>query len=457
MNHIRWAAASTALLLAAFVTCSNEERAKPLEDGDGLPYPGTLDNSGGRPNAELPDASIAGDAGAPVTNCGDLSCRGAGKCVVEGDVAKCVCDEGYVLVEDECVVDEECIKLRLLEPGCRQALDREPALAMFFNVETCAGTTVRSDVLGPISSAFKVLEDGNDLGEESYATVIDRDVESFIAIAIDLSTSVANDPGLLDSMIGSVIGLIEQLEPQPGEAPVSVELIVFGRSVQIDVPFTPDLPALTTRLNEIRQNTAGVVEDPEGTNLNGAVNLGMGSLDAAFDARLQQTGGAVVSTGTLITITDGKDTAGAALDALDVRFNLISVGVSGEIDDAELTRVGPQGSFLAPEQADREQAFATIAQRVAEYPKRAHLLAYCSPAVAGTHTVVATLANREAEAEATCAFDATNFAVGEGVCNAPFIDDYCSSGEHGCGTFLACGPCTSDGGGGRDAWEFTND
>jgi hypothetical protein len=147
------------------------------------------------------------------------------------------------------------------------------------------------------------------------------------------------------------------------------------------------------------------------------------------------------------------------LEAIAPRFNVISIGVSGNINDQELTRVGPQGSFLAPEQADRVAAFDAVAQRVEEYPDRAYLLAYCSPAVAGSHEVIATTARLEAHASASCGFNATNFGSGS-ACNQAFIETYCEEPIHACGSFLACDPpCKEppgDAGGPRDSWEFAN-
>jgi hypothetical protein len=168
----------------------------------------------------------------------------------------------------------------------------------------------------------------------------------------------------------------------------------------------------------------------------------------------------VVATGTLVTITDGKDTSGVSLAAIDTHLNLISIGISSDIDDKELTRVGPQGSFLAPTQTDWASAFDRVSLRVAEYPKRAYLLAYCSPAVAGNHEVSVTLAARTTRANATCNFSGQEFGVGLGVCNEPFISDYCSS--RSCGTFLACGLCSGVDGGAppitraqNDQWDFS--
>ena len=462
MNYTRRLGGIALLATAVFLKCTSEDRPQTLGDtGLHEPPPGSGAGTGGR-RADGSDAGPAtgggGSTGQTATNCGDLVCRGAGQCLLNGGVASCVCDEGYALLNDECVVDETCINLRLLEPGCRQRQGREPALAMVFNVETCAGTTVRPEVLGEVNQAFKVLEDDNDLGNESYAAVYRRNVESDVAIAIDLSTSVASNSGLALSLFQSLDVLIDDLTPSDGESRVNVELIVFGRSVDVALPFTNDMQAVKQRLDELEANLDSAVIDPVGTNLNGVINKGQDTLKAAWRQRFTSSDGSVLSTGTLITITDGVDTSGETLDPIDPRFNLISVGVSNDIDDAELTRIGPHGSFLAPTDQDRTATFEKVAQRVAEYPSRAHLLAYCSPAVAGRHTVVATLANREAAASASCNFDATEFGVGAGVCTAEFVDEYCSSGEHGCGTFLACGSCQADAGvNAEDRWFLPED
>jgi hypothetical protein len=455
INYTRGGGATALLLASAFLTCKSDKRPQVLDEEGGITLPpppalGGKGGAGGGQASDRPDAATGGAGYVGVANCGDVVCRGPGKCVSQSGEVVCLCDTGYKLENDECVVDETCIKLRLLERTCRQRTSKEPALAMFFNVETCAGTTVRSEQLGDITRAFKVLEDGQDLGEESFATVFDRSVVSYLAIALDMSSSVANDANLLDNLIPAVKQLIDGVGNAAAPGSVKIELLVFGRSVQLELDFTSDLQAVKDRLDNIRANSQTILADPEGTNLNGVVNAGMISLVEALDAHQLATGGSVLATGTLVTITDGKDTAGVTLKKLVPRLNYISIGVSSQIDDAELTRVGAQGSFLAPEPADWATSFSKIAQRIADYPKRAHLLAYCSPAVDGKHTVVATLAEGEADATASCKFDAKFFGVGSGVCTDAFINGYCPGGEHGCGTFLACGACNVDAGAGSD-------
>ena len=461
------------LVFCALCACKGE-RANPLPDldgpeggsggGGGRGASGGGGGSGGSAGSSgsagaggsIPDAGTDGGLG----NCGAVTCRGAGKCQLDAEgVASCVCDSGYVLSVDECIVDETCMQLRILEEGCRQRTGAEPALGILFGLETCASTTVRPDLLGNVAQAFKVLEDGHALGEESYATLLQRDVESYVAIALDLSESLQQDANTLVPLIGRLKTMVQSLAPAQGDPPVNVSLIVFGRNVQTAHPFTTDLAAVVATLDGIQANPLGAISDPGGTNLFGAINYGMAALATALTQRYDATLGAVVATGTLVTITDGKDTSGVTLAKIDTHLNLISIGISSDIDDTELTRVGPQGSFLAPTQTDWTSAFERVSQRVAEYPRRAYLYAYCSPAVAGNHEVSITLAARTPRANATCNFSGTEF--GENVaCNEPFISNYCSS--RSCGTFLACGLCSGQDGGAPptvraldDQWDFS--
>lgn len=397
------------------------------------------------------------DAGiVTINNCGDLICRGAGRCVIDNGAAQCVCDSGYLLDEngEECLVDEECIKLKILEQGCRQRTAAEPALGMFFGVETCAGTAVLPGSLGDLSEAFVVSEDGNALGEESYATVFERDVESFIAIALDFSSSVTNDRNLLEPLIEELKDMLTSLEPAAGQPAVSVALIVFGRTISTAQAFTQDFGQLAATLDALQAEPNAAVVDPAGTNLNGAVNDAVVLTQQAMDARFGEANGAVVSTGTVVTITDGRDTGGTTLTQGNPQINRISIGISADIDDNELTSIGPDGSFLAPESNDWADAFNRVATRVKQYPDRAYLLGYCSPTVGGSHTVRVSLAGRPTEATATCDFNAGSFGVGAGLCNEASINNYCSSRT--CASFLACGECdTPDGGIAEDdTWVF---
>lgn len=442
-THLSRLARCSFLAMLTWLACKGGGRSQPLPDENLGGFGGTRaqSNLGGNGGAGTGGGGSGGepaDAGPDAApTCETLVCRGAGHCEPnEYGHGVCVCDFGYELVGDECIIDEECINLRLLEESCRQLSGAQPSLALFFGVETCAGTTVRSDILGPLDDAFRVLEDGNPLNEESYVSLFARDVESYVAIAVDLSGSLQTDQQLLVAVIGRLKQMVQDLTPAPGAPPVRVQLMVFGRSIHIPVPFTSDLSLVMAQLDTIQANPAAAVAEPGGTNLFGVVNDGMKSLKAAMDQRREESLGAVVTTGTLVTITDGRDTSGVRLETLNKALNFISIGISGQISDVELTRIGPQGSFLAPQQSDWESAFDRVVARVLEYPRRSYLLGYCSPAVAGNHTVAVTLANRKANLDATCKFRGEEFGFGL-ACNDTFINGYCES--NACGEFLACG------------------
>jgi hypothetical protein len=437
----------------AFASCKSEETPKPVE-----PLGGNTSNDGDSGSGGVGAASDAGanggtvGSGGPPANCEEMQCNGPSTCIMSEGVPECVCDEGYTKVSDECVVDEECVKLRLIEPECRQLDGVEPAVAMLFDVATCAGTTVKPEVLGNVSSAFLVLENGTKVGEESYATVLERDVESYVVIAIDLSTSVTKRVEDLPALREHLKALVRDLEPGAGESPVYVQLIPFGRStVPALTEFSVDFDLIVDKIDDIFDDPAAYVSEPNGTNLNGVINEGVEALEKAFRQVLESTRGGVVSTGTVLSITDGADNSGVKLDDKAARYNLISVGISDEVDNKELTRVGAQGSFLAPTPADWQASFEAVAQRVAEYPRRSYMLAYCSPALDSQQTIAVTWANGTAKADATCRVDASDF--GEGIaCNAAFLAGYCADPARSCGGFLACGPCTSDAGGSEQDW-----
>jgi hypothetical protein len=450
MRHIGLALSLAALGAFAFASCTSEDRPPPNEDSSG-----SAGSGGFVPTNFDAGTGTAGSAGSAGSGgCDTKLCSGPSTCVETNGVGECVCDEGYKNNgSDECVVDEACIKLRLIEPKCRQREDAEPAVAMLFDVATCAGTTVKPEVLGDIDSAFAVLENGTKLGDESYATVLDRDVESYVVIAIDLSTSVTKRAATdLQQLRERLKALVGDLEPQAGESPVYVQLIPFGRSTEPALlDFSADFDLLADTIDQIFDDPVSAVPDPGGTNLNGVINEGVVALEERLTQVLRNSGGGVVSTGTVLTITDGNDNSGVKLGDRAARYNLISVGISNDVNNKELTRVGPQGSFLAPTPADWQASFEAVAQRVAEYPRRSYMLAYCSPAVGSQQTIAVTWANGVAKADATCRVDASKFAQDQ-ACNEAFMTGYCTNPDRGCSGFLACGKCPTDGGVAEQDW-----
>lgn len=403
------------------------------------------------------------DAGAPdggtsaPTNCGALTCRGHGACAVIDGLATCVCDEGYIAEGEEddfeCVVDKSCKRLRTLEPFCRQIVGGPPAVATFFAVDYCAGTAVLPDDLGDLDEAFEILENDVDIlqNEESVAQVIERDVESYVAIAIDVSKSVTGVEGdtdkqeALSALVSEVRRFVASLKAPRNQAPVTVSVLLFGRFAEEFVPFTTDLDLVDRELAKLETDTASVVElvGGDGTALYDAVTLGIDTVERIQQLRFLVTDAGVLTTGTLVVITDGRDSSNAELDqgrVDDTLVNLISMGISSDIDDTDLGLIGRDGSFLTPAREDWAAAFDEISQRVEQYPDRAYLLAYCSSATSGTLDVSVGLRGESALTLAGCSVSANAFSGDPAdVCDLSLFENTCAVAE--CGMMFACGDC----------------
>jgi von Willebrand factor type A domain len=458
------------LLLAWVGACGNKEHAELIGDATNRPQSTTprplrssvpvvpaLDAS---PAEDAADAqSSLGDAQAVIAgNCGDLVCRGHGRCLEKDGTASCVCDQGYIPegqdANYECVVDKSCKRLHMLqETGCIQLVNSAPAVAMFFAVDYCAGTAVLPEDLGDLSQAFRILENGKDLSDESIATVIERDVESYITIALDISKSVtggANDPvkrARLTAITSQLRDFVGSLKAADGAPPVSVSIQVFGRFVSEYVPFTNDLSKIDDALAQLQEAPDSVVEtvSAQGTALFEATKRGIQAVERIQRLRGVVSEGGVLSSGTLVVVTDGADTVGAKLDTAlltKTLVNVISVGISSDIDDASLSAIGRDGSFLAPTEDDWITSFDEIAERVRQYPERAYLLAYCTSLSNGKPNVSVSLRDEVPNMVASCSFNADTFSkdpIVASSCTLEFFDHYCDAVE--CGTMFACGAC----------------
>ena len=394
-----------------------------------------------------PDTGTSGDDGGEIcvapSDCGLL-----GQCI-DG---QCVCSSGHLFDArvGECVVDESCVELTLLEDGCRQRVDGFPAAAMFFGVDFCSGDAVVPARLETLGLELRVLENGVDIESnvESSAVILAKDVESYVVIAVDVSSSVAQSQDL-PLLFTEVRGLVAGLAPQPGEPPVLVSIVLFGRTVRTYVEFTDDLAEVDARLEElVVQLQAGQNPiNPMGTSLFDAVRAGLLSLDRVRSLRRAVTGGGRLTTGTLVVITDGNDTSGASKEVPASTNQVVSIGVSEDVDFGELDDIGRHGSFYAPHPTDWPGAFAAITKRVDEYPERSYLVGYCSSATQGTPAVEVTLVKRNEpgftpKKTATCSFDANKFAPNPPLCDAVELANECDTLS--CAGLTACGACADD-------------
>jgi hypothetical protein len=443
-------------LLPAVLACQEPSvPPAPLDGTEGPPPPttlGTADDTAGETDTET---------GGTPTSCDDIVCQDNAGCLIEDGIAGCYCDEGYVLDEeggDTCVVDTSCIELRYLEDRCRYIVSGPPAVTLFFAVDYCAGTAVLPEDLDALGLHFEVLENGIPIDEnaESVSTVIEKDVESYVTLVLDVSDSVIGTPEEPDPdlplLVGELQDFVAELAPAPGQPDVYVSIYLFGRFVVEYVPFTNDYAALDASIAAIEPLAINTLVNGDGTRLYDATATGIRRTQRIRDLRDAVTWGGVLTTGTVVVITDGLESTNGTLDTgliNDTLNQVISIGISEEVtaNDEALREIGRDGSFLAPAPEDWAGVFDQVVARVKEYPERAYLLGYCTSAAQGIADVEVTLQNEEGMLvpvkTATCDFDASLFSVDPTVtCSLQLFETECD--EQPCGGLTACGMCASD-------------
>jgi hypothetical protein len=397
------------------------------------------------------DSSSSGPEGP--SNCGELPCAGHSSCELDSDnMPYCACDYGYQLADDNvtCEIDQGCIQVRHLEDYCRQLANDVPAVGVFFAVDFCAGPAVTPELREKLGLEFKVLENGIDIEKnvESYYTIVDKPVESYVTLMVDVSGSVITS-GDVPELVEELRTFVSALEPTAEEPDVYVSVYVFARSVAEYVPFTRDLGIVDDALASFAADPDPIVElagNANGTALYRAVEMGIDRTQRIRDLRDAVTWGGVLSTGTVVVVTDGNDQSGGDLNTslIDSTVNnVVSIGISDAIDNEDLQRIGRDASILAPEPADWAAAFAEIATRVDEYPERSYLLAYCSSTTEGTQNVEVTVEGIGVSqaSGAACNFNADAFSSDpQDICDAAWFATECS-GDGRCGGLTACGAC----------------
>jgi hypothetical protein len=460
----RLAPSLVALMALGVGACGDDSHSTPPVETPPSTSAGTTGPSATSVGADTGDTGTTGDTGEDddTGTTGDTDTGDTGMVVeCESDCGLfgicvdqlCVCNTGYLFDAEagECVVDDACLEVTLLEDGCRQRIDGFPAAALFFGVDFCSGDAATPEQLEALGLEFLVLENGVDIEEniESSAVILAKDVESYVLLAVDVSSSVAESedmPAMIEELRGMVAGLV----PQPDEPPVHVSVVLFGRSIETYVEFTDDLAAVDASLEALvtllQQGENPI--NPLGTNLFDAVRTSLDELNRIRAFRRAVTAGGRLTTGTLVVVTDGKDTSGASKNVPATTNHMIAIGVSEEIDIDELASIGENGSFYAPDPADWPAAFDAITKRVDEYPERSYLVGYCSSATQGQPTIEVTLAHPgdptfvPPTQTATCSFDADKFATNPPLCNAAELVGECDSLS--CAGLTACGACSDD-------------
>ena len=252
---------------------------------------------------------------------------------------------------------------------------------VFFTVEKG-----EDPVAGLEASDFAIYEDEQLVSEfESKQTIINPEVAAvmYTLLLIDMSGSIT-ESGEADNVVNAAKMFTERV----GEhQKVGVYAFDGSEDIYKVVPFTEGAGSVDGGLEGLRTFKP---KDPS-TNLHGAVVQGLAELEAglAKDDR-------PLKFGTLVVFTDGTDRAGRVTEEelneevnqdKYANYDLYAIGVGAELEEKNLSTVGRDGTELANDTENVEEAFGAMADRIEAHTKRFYLLSYCSPARKGEHAV----------------------------------------------------------------------
>ncbi len=220
------------------------------------------------------------------------------------------------------------------------------------------------------------------------------------------------DSGAVDTLVDAAGSFAERIEGQKQQK-VAVYAFSGDEHLHNVVPFTTAGGA-----KGAVKSLAGYKPQDPSTNLNGAIVEGLKELDKAL-----QTAPNPLRFGTLVVFTDGSDRARRVKwedvqKALDTTpYDVFAIGLGAELQDAELNRIGKDGTAKAADKAQVVKAFDDIATRIESQTKAFYLLSYCSPARAGKHELTIQASAKLPSGDSASGhlkdqFDATGFATG---------------------------------------------
>jgi hypothetical protein len=260
------------------------------------------------------------------------------------------------------------------------------------------------------ASDFTIYEDGKPLAPiDSGQRLLDRELAASYRVLLAVDTSTMTSPASrerLSKAIATFVNKIREFE--------AVTVVAF------------DGQATLKPLGDFARGESGPVEPSrfadlsprdKSRNLNGAVVRAV----AELESRLAQTHRAL-RVGALVLFSSGPDLAGrvdngAVDDSLDAHsYAVISVGL-GEGAANPLRDLGRDGFITAASEDGLGVAFEEAAYKVRSQYEKHYLLAYCSPARAGTRSlrIEVRYTNQKGEDEKggfSSEFDARGFGPG---------------------------------------------
>jgi formylglycine-generating enzyme required for sulfatase activity len=298
-----------------------------------------------------------------------------------------------------------------------------------FRIWSCDGAPMADLRTNEVS----VLLDGHALQSEGdVAPILTQEVEFQLntMLLLDLSDSIVDNNNLLP-MLEAARTAAHALVAQGHRVAVYqfAGPPYFG-PVQ---GFTTDIAALDAALDGL-ETTAGF----------GTTDL-YGSIEKAAQILATERPADALSSETLVLFTDGTDeamvsdaqTAQSVIGAADL--NVFTVGLGGDVNQAELTAFGVSGFEWAADAGDLAAAFAAVTQKISALAHSYYLMAVCSPRVGGERDMTIVVRRGETTGRLTVTYDADGFDIVG--CDPQVVAFPCTNRECGAVEGFSCGEC----------------
>ncbi|HKO91493.1 MAG TPA: vWA domain-containing protein [Polyangiaceae bacterium] len=243
-------------------------------------------------------------------------------------------------------------------------------------------------VAGLGAEHFKIYEDDALVSPyESKQVIQNPEIAAvmYTLLLLDVSGSIT-ESGQIEALVDAA----EMFSERVGKTQ-KVAVYAFDGADKIHgiVPFTQAEQAVKGGLAGLRSYKP---RDPS-TNLHGAVVQGLQRLKTDLDRDRRP-----LKFGTLVVFSDGADRAArvsredmrtAIADPAYENYDLFAIGIGekAELEQAQLTDIGRDGTEQGDDRAKVKDAFDRIAGKIESHTKRFYLLSYCTPAREGEHVV----------------------------------------------------------------------
>lgn len=293
-------------------------------------------------------------------------------------------------------------------------------VSVFFQVSDTEGNPIP----GLDAEQFTIYEQGRN--DECFNTISNS--ESFARISPNSQIFVNNTILVLDLSNSVLSNSLEELKTasksfisnvMPVQAEESYKMAIYWFDGEDVLHLLQESTSSADLLIEAIESIGPDISNDPSTDLYGAV---IKSSDLAEEILSENLENRIIGAASVVVFTDGTDQASRYSEALALEsveqasrnISYFSIGLGAEIDAEILNKIGKTFSAFAGNEAELEDVFLEISQKVAEQANSFYLFEYCTPKRdgSGTSNLAIELNDGNRSGAVQTSFDASGFTGG---------------------------------------------